>query len=263
MEMAVRMDRGTGHPLVFLHGFPGNGADWERVAESLSDDHRTLVVDLLGFGSSPQPRTFDALWVDAQADALAATLDRLGLRQVALIAHDYGGPIAVTFLDRYPERVTHFAVMSTNTFGDTPVDLPLSLLKLPGLGPQLDRVFFSAASLAMLGRIASRTRGIRPARNDAREARTIRTIFGPVLRKLDALYAEVETALGEISVPTVVLWGDRDPFFSLDQGQRTAAAIPGATFIPLIGAGHFVPIERPDAVVDAVRELVSGSDITG
>ena len=257
MELAIRLDKGTASPVVLLHGFPGNGADWEPVAHRLSGSFRVLVLDLLGFGSSPRPREFRDLWVDAQAQALAATLDRLGLDRVALVAHDFGGPVALTFVREHPVRVTHLAVMSTNALTDTPVDFPLSLLRLPLVGPWLDHAFFSAPSLAMLGRFASRTCGVRATRNDPTEARTIRTIFGPVLRDLPGLYAGVEDSLGDIAVPTLVIWGDRDLFFPAELGRRTAETIPGAEFLLLEGCGHFTPAERPEDVAAALDRLLT------
>ena len=93
-------------------------------------------------------------------------------------------------------------------------------------------------------------------RNDPGEARTIRTIFGPVLRDLPGLYADVEASLAAIAVPTLVVWGDRDLFFSADQGRRTARAIPGAEFVLLEGCGHLTPAERPDEVAAALDELL-------
>jgi pimeloyl-ACP methyl ester carboxylesterase len=256
MEMGIRFDGGSGRPVVFLHGFPGNGSDWEPVARRMAGDSRTVVVDLLGFGSSPRPERFEDLWTDAQAPALAAILDRLGIERTVLVGHDYGGPVALTFLDRYPERVTHLAVLSTNAFGDTPVDFPLALLRLPVLGPMLEPAFFGRWPLAILGRVLSRTRGVRAARNDASEARTIRTVFARVLRDLPGLYGPIEASLSRIRVPTAVIWGDRDRFFPVDQGRRTAAAIPGARFVLLEGCGHLPQIERTEAVHAVLRELL-------
>jgi pimeloyl-ACP methyl ester carboxylesterase len=257
MEMAVRLDQGSGSPVVLLHGFPGNGADWETVAARLTDRHRTVVVDLLGFGSSPTPDRFGDLWTEAQAEALAATFERLGLDQPAVVGHDMGGPVALTFLRQYPRRLSHLALISTNTFGDTPVDFPLSLMRLPGVGRLLEPIVFGRVSLSTLGRIASKTSGISPAPNNRREARTIRTIFAEVLRQLPHLYKPIEDTLPSIDIPTVVIWGDRDMFFSAAQGQRTADAIPGAEFVLLPECGHFPPIERPEAVASALLDLLA------
>lgn len=257
MEMAVRIDRGNGPAIVLLHGFPGSAADWEPVAVRLPEDRRTLVVDLVGFGASARPESFEAVWTDAQAAALCATLDRLGMDEVALIGHDMGGPVALTFLDRYPDRVTHLGLSATNTFTDTPVDFPLSLLRLPGLGALIEPVFLSKPALRGLGRAASRTKGVRATPNDSGEAKTIRTIFASVLRDLPDLYREIEAVLPAIAVPTIVIWGDEDMFFSEAQGRRTAEAIPGAEFVLLEGCGHFTPIERPDEVAAAILRLVA------
>ena len=257
MEMGIRFDGGSGRPVVFLHGFPGNGSDWGPVARRLEDSHRVVVVDLVGFGSSPRPDRFEDLWADAQAKALAATLDRLGIERTALVGHDYGGPVSLALVRRFPERVTHLAILSTNAFGDTPVDFPLSLIRVPGLGPLLEPLFFGRRSLAVLGRVLSRTRGARAARNDAEEARTIRTIFARVLRDLPGLYGPIEASLEGIRIPTTVVWGDRDRFFPEAQGRRTAAAIPDARFVLLEGCGHLPQIERPEAVHEALLELRS------
>jgi pimeloyl-ACP methyl ester carboxylesterase len=216
-----------------------------------------IIVDLLGFGSSPAPTAFEDLWTDSQAMALALTLDRLTVDRAAVIGHDMGGPVAITFYREFPERVAHLGLLSTNTFGDTPVDFPLSLVRVSTIGPFVERVLFSRPSLNALGRAASKTRRVGPAGNTQSEAKTIRTIFGNVLRRLPHLYGPVETTLATVDVPTLVIWGDRDMFFSVQQGQRTATAIPNADFVLLEGCGHFPPIERADSVATALLNLLT------
>ena len=91
---------------------------------------------------------------------------------------------------------------------------------------------------------------------DQNQRHAIRTIFDGSLRHLTELYAPVEAALGALRIPTHVGWGDRDPFFSVEQGQRTATAM-NATFQLLPRAGHFLPEERPAEVAAAIRSLVT------
>ena len=255
MELAVRFDGGGGSPVVLLHGFPGNGSDWVPAAQHLSERHRAIVVDLLGFGSSPTPERFEEMWVEAQARALARTLERLDVADAAIVGHDMGGPVAVTFFRLFPDRVTHLGLLSTNTFADTPVDFPLSLLRFPLIGRAIEPVLFGRTGLNALGRMASKTSGVRPARNDSNESRVIRTVFARVLRDLSRLYAEIERSLPAIDVPTVVIWGDQDMFFTVAQGRRTAGRIPGAEFVVLDGCGHFPPIERTETVVTTLLDL--------
>jgi pimeloyl-ACP methyl ester carboxylesterase len=58
--------------------------------------------------------------------------------------------------------------------------------------------------------------------------------------------------LGELELPTLVLWGDSDGIADLDYGQAYAAAIPTARFQPLVGTGHMPQLETPDQVVQAI-----------
>lgn len=79
----------------------------------------------------------------------------------------------------------------------------------------------------------------------------------PSLRQLAELYRPVEDALGAISVPTLVGWGDHDPFFPVEQGRRTAEAVPGAELRLYEGAGHFLPEERPEELAADIALLVA------
>lgn len=89
---------------------------------------------------------------------------------------------------------------------------------------------------------------------DRGQAASVRRIFTASLRHLAELYGPVEDALGGIAAPTLVGWGDHDPFFSVDQGRRTARAVPGAELRIYHGAGHFLPEERPAELAgDIVR----------
>lgn len=237
----------TGSPTyVLLHGFPGGADDWRPVAELLADDGaRVLVPDLLGFGASPRPTSFAGLWAPAQADALAAELDALGVRDATVVGHDYGGPVAITLADRRPDLVGALAIADTNAFPDTPIDLPLSLVLVPGVGWVAERLLFSAFSLKALGGRFSKVPGTRIHVNDGDEATSIRILFAGVLRDLAALYTPIEQAGGRVDVPTLVVWGELDPLFPVEQGRRTAELLH-ARFEVLDGVGHLVPAEAPE-----------------
>ncbi len=248
---------------VLLHGFPGGADDWRPVAEALAEGgSRVLVPDLLGFGASPRPGSFEGLWTGAQADAVAAALDAGGVRSAVVVGHDYGGPVAVTLADRRPDLVGALVLANTNIFPDTPVTLPLSLVRLPLLGWVAERLLFSAPSLAMLaGRLAV-SPDVRLHANDRSEARSIRILFAGVLRQLADLYTPILEAAGRLAVPTLVLWGAGDPFFDVTQGRRTADVL-GARFELLDGVGHLPPAEAPDrvaALLTGWRDEIAAGD---
>lgn len=74
MRMAIG-ERGAGPAVVLVHGLFATGADWDLVASDLARDHRVIQPDLIGFGASDRTGDGEALWADAQARALADTLD--------------------------------------------------------------------------------------------------------------------------------------------------------------------------------------------
>ena len=197
----------------------------------------------------------------ARPDTCSNFLDREGIKEVIVVAHDFGGPVAAHLLDIAPSRVSALALFATNAFPDTPIPFPLSLVKAPLLGPLAARLLFSRRSLAMMVR-----RGVgTPATHldltrylggkDQRAA--IASIFETSLRRLGELYVPVEHAFATAGMPALVSWGDRDPFFPVAIGRRTAELLPDARFRLYEGAGHFLPDERPNALSADVLALAA------
>jgi pimeloyl-ACP methyl ester carboxylesterase len=251
---------GAGRPVLLVHGIPGSGAGWLQVAQLLSDRYMTVVPDLLGFGASIKPERLEDLHAVAQAEALLDVIDQLGLDTPAVIGHDFGGPIAVTLFARRPETFVALGLLATNTWTDTPIPFPLSLTTLPVVGGALGRVLFSGPALTGMLRSATGEPRIRldaeTHLGNAAQQRAIRTIFQGSLRHLNELYAPIQRTLSTIDVPTHVGWGEQDPFFPVDLGRRTAAAIPLARFSLYGGAGHFLPEERPTEVATDIAQLL-------
>lgn len=108
---------GSGPAVVLLHGFGDTGDMWVPLAEVLMEDHTVIVPDLRGMGLSSHPEGgYEKV---AQARDLAAILDRLGVKQAALVTHDIGNMVGYAFAVQYPSCTTRWVVM----------DAPL-----PGLG---------------------------------------------------------------------------------------------------------------------------------
>ena len=249
---------------LLLHGIPGSAATWEAVADRLGDRHTVLAPDLAGFDGRPLPGDPEELLAPRQARRLLGLLDRAGLNRVVVAGHDFGGPVAAHLLAAAPQRVAGLGLFATNAFPDTPVPFPLSLVTAPVIGPVAARLLFSRRSLAMMVR-----RGVgRPPGaldvdryvGDRHRQQAIATIFRHSLRRLGELYRPVEAALASVAVPTVVGWGDRDPFFPVAIGQRTAALVPSARFRLYQGAGHFLPEERPAEVAADLVALAAQID---
>lgn len=247
---------------VFLHGIPGSGRSWDRVVSMLPSRVRPIVPDLLGFGGSDRPEEFRELHAEGQAALLEELVERLGLRRPLLVGHDFGGPVGLRMLlragEQHPARYAGLVLAATNAFGDSPIPFPLSLVNAPLLGPLAVRILFSRPALVGMCRFGARRGRVDPstAVGDASQAAAIRTIFAGSLRDLPGLYGPIERFLPRIALPTLVVWGDRDPFFAVSAGERTARAIAGARFVRLDGVGHFVPEEAPERFAELLGEML-------
>ncbi|HEX7166956.1 MAG TPA: alpha/beta hydrolase [Acidimicrobiales bacterium] len=255
---------GSGPTVVLLHGIPGQARAWERVHAELGATFDVVIPDLIGFGDSERPSmpTIDNVGPSAQAARLAELLDELGVPRATVVGHDFGAPVGVLLAAKRPDLVAALSLLAGNTFPDTPIPFPLSLATIPVAGGLFSRLLFSAPSLRLMLRQGTGPGTAPPdARlylGDHRQCRTIATIFSGALTRLAELYDPVATALEGIDVPVLVGWGDSDPFFPLQQGERTAAAAGGQLRV-FPGAGHFLPHERPAEVAGEIAAFAAAS----
>ena len=254
-------DDGYGFPVLFLHGIPGSAYTWEPVALRLRDQFRVIVPDLRGFGdSAPSPDYY----MEGQARAVKRLLDALDIKDCALVAHDFGGPVGLTFMRLFSESVVCRLVLSnTNLFTDTYIPAPLRLAKIP----LLSTIFFyliagNRLGLWLMYRSAVQQKQTATWTKFQRHLtpmgmRMTRRIFQRSLADLEANYHDLEQMLSGLNVPTLILWGENDPFFSVDVGERTQSAFPDAELVVLDQTGHFVPEERPAEVTSALVSFLS------
>ncbi len=135
-------DIGSGEvPVVFLHGNPTSSYLWRNVIPYVSGDTRALAPDLIGMGDSGKP-DIAYRFVD-HARYLDAWFDALGLDQVVLVGHDWGGALGMHWAARHPDRVRGIAVVETFL-------RPMSWSEMPPQGAELFRKFRSAEGERMI-----------------------------------------------------------------------------------------------------------------
>lgn len=252
--------RGTGDPVVLLHGFPTSSRLWHAVARDFTPGHRLVIVDLPGYGRSDPP-TPARTSCGAHAAAVLALLDNLGIPHAVLVGHGVGGGVAQAFAIQWPTRVSALALVSSSGFGVAPRGMARIAR---ALGP-LAR-FMPPALLASLVHGSVRRGFEDPDRSRLTLDTCLRHFTTAAGR--DALAAHL-SALGdcdtkgwsrrlcEIQAPTAIIWGEDDPFYPVGLGERLAAAIPGATFEIFRGASHFVPEDQPEQLRRALDLLIA------
>lgn len=250
---------GQGSAIILIHGIPGGPLVWQKVGAQLAKHYHVIIPHLLGFAGSSRPTDEKALWADTQAGAITSVLGQLRIQRAVLIGHDFGGPIAAMLLRESQVQWTHVALFATNVFPDAPIPFPLSLTTMPAIGALARLLIFSKPSMAMMLRQGVGSNG--PALNatvylgDDSQVRSIRTIFSYALTHIQSLYTPIKESLAGHRLPALVGWGERDPFFSVEQGRQTAEHLNG-NFILFSQAGHFLPEECPNELVQHVSRFV-------
>jgi pimeloyl-ACP methyl ester carboxylesterase len=249
-------------PVVLLHGLLVTSHAFRRVLPALAEDRRAIAIDLPGCGESDRPRPdladdYSLPWLAAQ---VVQTLGALDLRQVDLVGHSFGGSVALQLAAAFPERVRRLVLVDPVAY---PFDLPLRgrLALLPRVGPLLFENVYRRADLKrylqrtmstpeLLEETAVDVYWDRLGREGGREA------AHAMLRTLSDLRG-MEGAIGKVVAPTLVVWGDRDVLLPAGDAERLVDALPNARLFRVAGCGHAVPEERPEALVELVREVTA------
>ncbi len=112
ISLAFDDPRGTGEPILFVHGFSHNGSVWSGIAESLPERWRPVSVDLRGHGRSPWSPS-GAYHLRDYARDLPGVLDRLGIEAAHVVGHSLGGNVSTLFVADEPERVRSLSLVDT------------------------------------------------------------------------------------------------------------------------------------------------------
>src|SRR3954452_13328302 len=260
-SVAYRM-AGSGPVLLLIHGMAGTNAVWEDVFPELTTDHTVIAPDLPGHGASGAPAGDYSL--GAMAASLRDLLFALGHERATVVGHSLGGGVAMQFSYLFPEQTERLVLISSGGLGRS-VNPALRMAALPGaelVTTQLGRAARLAgrvvpSGLLPSGRVAKELgRSVSAlADGQTREAfhATLRAVVGFDGQRVfagDRLYLAEE-------MPTLIIWGQRDPIIPVGHGHRAHAAMPGSHLVVLEHAGHFPPLEDPDGTIGAMRDFIA------
>ncbi len=245
-------ERGTGFPVILLHGFPFTRQMWERQLAGLATACRVITPDLRGFGeSSGTPSTIEEL-----ADDLHALMESLGLTSVVLGGFSMGGYVVFRYLARHADRVKALILLSTRAEADTPE-------ARAGRYAAIERLQKEGAE-RYLNEFARRLLSPNTVDSDPSLLAKVRRLMGaPRVESLaGALKAMAERPdssplLATIAVPTLVVAGVDDKVIPAAVARGMAAAIKGAKGLVAPDAGHMVTLERSDQVTASLREFLN------
>jgi pimeloyl-ACP methyl ester carboxylesterase len=250
------VDEGSGPTCLFLHGNPDSADMWKPIIAELKAKFRCLAPDLPGFGRSEVPADYDcsletmASWVNVLLNSTGVT-DR-----VTLVCHDFGGPYGLAWAIKNPDRVERIVVMNTAFHSSYRWHFWGRVWRTPILG-ELSQALLSRALF------------VREMRRGSRHLTTehLNAVYDLITPRMKAMVLklyrasdperiaswEVPLRALTASVPTLVLWGDRDPFIPAEFADKFGPA----TVRHFSEYGHFIAAEAPALVA---REILSFSN---
>lgn len=250
------LDEGEGPPVLLLHGNPTWSYLWRDAIEPLlGAGYRVLVPDQRGFGrSGPVGSPHDDL-IEVRVADLAGLLAALGLEEVALVLHDWGGPIGLAFAAAHPRSVRALVVMSTWAWPDpSPFHTsitPWRMLHAPVVGPHLLGRHNSLADrgvyLSVVDRARFRARAGRAyAEAMPDPASRLPTVLFPRLIPVGpdsattAFFSWLQEQLPFLRMPALVIWGREDEVFPPSHADRFVQTLGNARGPVLVTGRHFL-----------------------
>lgn len=236
-------DNGSGPAVLLSHGYSATTRMWAGQVEALKSQYRIVTWDMRGHGQSDSPDDAAAYSEQATVDDMAAVLEHLGIESAVIGGLSLGGYMSLAFNLAHPTMVRALMLFDTGPGYRNPVGRE-------GWNETARRraEVFEAKGLDALGSSAEvRVSQHRSAQGLAHAARGM-------LAQFDARVIE---SLDSISVPTLVLVGDKDQPF-LAGTDYMANKIPNATKVVIENAGHASNIDQPEAFNAEVRRFLAG-----
>jgi 3-oxoadipate enol-lactonase len=238
--------RGTGNPLMLVHGFPLDHSIWNETADLLENEFDLILPDLRGFGQSTTVES--PYFMDDMADDLAALLDNLGIVEITIAGHSMGGYVALAFAKKYPQRVRGLALVASQAAADAP-DRKEGRYKTAqdvaekGVGVVADAM---TSKLSAMAEVQTLARAIM-------ERQTPSAVTGAL--KAMAEREEMSSTLAAFPFPLFVIHGDEDALIPVDRGREVKSLVAAARLIEIQGAGHMPMLEFPKETAAALRML--------
>ena len=263
------VDEGSGEPIVFLHGNPAWSFEFRHLIGGLRAEFRCVAPDHIGFGLSSRSHQKEHHHPAVHAEALAALVDELDLRDVTLFMSDWGGPIGLDFARQSPDRVKRLVIANTWCW---PVNRDLhfwffSKMMSGPLGQYLIKrrnYFVNGVMPRAVGNKGSLSKEAmehyRRAQPSPAEREANAALPGYIVGATDWLRTIWDGRSAFNEKPTLILWGNKDIAFRTKELDRWKSEFVDAEVHEFADCGHFLPEEAPDRILPLIRAFMNKGD---
>ena len=261
------LDEGRGEPVVMLHGNPTWSFYYRHLISGLRDQYRVIVPDHMGCGLSDKPQKYNYC-LQQHIDNLDALLEKLKLKNITFVFHDWGGAIGMGWAVRHPERVKRFVVFNTAAFLLPCIPFRISICRIPVFGDVVVRVFNAFAGLSIYMACKKRERMtpevksgyLAPYYNYTSRIGILRFVQDIPMTPRDHSYPlmkDIESRLSQFSGhPMLIIWGEKDFCFNDRFLNRWKAYFPKAEVKKVSDAGHYVVEDAWEKIVPWMKDFI-------
>jgi len=260
------IDEGAGPVLLFVHGTPEWSFGFRDLIKELRNEYRCIAIDMLGFGLSDKPAT-GAYTCQAHAARFERVVDMLSLKNVTLIANDFGGSIALSYAIKHPENSA--AIILFNTWmrslkNDKHYSGPAKIMR-SWLGRFLYFRLNFPVNVVMPAAFGDKKKLTKEIHRHYKAALPVGERAGAYAFSGELLQASDwwESLWRNLAVinnkPTLIFWGMKDKFVPPFELENWKQKLPHAKVVLFEDAGHFVQEEKPEEMVSEIRKFLGGA----
>ena len=263
------LDEGSGPTLLMVHGNPTWSFYWRNLILALRPRYRVVAVDHIGCGLSDKPAAKDYSYRLAQRVAdLGELVEKLDLKQITLVAHDWGGAIGMGAAVAAPGRFARFVLMNTAAFRMSRCPASIRACRIPWFGPlavQGLNLFVRAALRSTVCKPERMTPAVRagylaPYDSWPHRVAVLRFVLDIPLKPSHPSYktlVKIEQGLAQFTGhPMCLIWGMRDWCFTPEFVDRFLEFFPQAEVHRLADAGHYVVEDAHEQIAPLMEEFL-------
>jgi pimeloyl-ACP methyl ester carboxylesterase len=256
------LERGTGEPVILLHGFNMDANTWKNNIDALALNYKVYAIDLWGLGFSHR-ESIDPGY-ELYSEQLLRFMDEKGIHKATLVGHSMGGGTAIFFAVNHANRVEKL-VLVDSTGIPNPLPLRSKFFTLPGLGEfllSINNDYFRRKNLGELWFFDrdQMTNEVYETITQFQKIEGSSEILLKILRKdfFHTLREKIHQ-LDQLDVPVLIIWGEHDISIPLKIGEEMHSMLEGSRFEIIEHGGHMPNFDDPDRFNQIVGDFLEGS----
>ena len=251
--------RGDPEPIILLHGTGASLHTWDAWAEALKSKHRVIRVDLPGFGLTG-PTKDGNYQMPAYTHFMNSVMDTLQIKRAILAGSSFGGDVSWQTAVAYPDRVSRLILVDSSGYATTAASVPIAfkLAQMPLLSRLLSNILPRSVVESSVRNVYADPAKVTPELVDRYYELALRAGNRKAITERFAQNkpGQNESAVKQVKVPTLILWGGLDRLITPDNAEKFHRDIAGSQLIVFEKLGHVGHEEDPAATVAAVQAFL-------